>query len=348
MKCVRIRDRVIGPGQPVFVIAEAGVNHDGDPEQADRLVEAAAVAGADAVKFQIFRASSLVSPNAPKAAYQEERDPGATQFEMLARLELPASEFELLARSASERGIVFLASVFDEESLDVLVECGAPAVKLGSGEITNHPLIRAVARRGLPLLLSTGMSDLPEVEEAVDTFRGAGGRELALLHCLSAYPAPPQEANLRAIETLAEVFEVPIGFSDHTRTTAVPVAAVALGARVIEKHLTLDRSLPGPDHAASYEPEEFHDLVGAIRMVEKALGDGRKRAQPCEAEMRSIARKSVAARRRLPAGHTVGPGDLVILRPGTGIPPGEYEAVLGRRPVRDVEAGTVLEWEMFE
>lgn len=345
---VTIAGREIGPGRPVYVLAEAGVNHDGDPAQALRLVEAALVAGADAIKFQIFRSEELVAPCAEKAAYQMERDGAATQLEMLRRLELPPEAFHDLARAAGERGIAFLASVFDEGSLDVLVDCGAPAVKLGSGELTNHPLIRACARTGLPLLLSTGMSDLGEVRAAVDAFGEAGGEALVLFHCLSAYPAPAAEANLRAIRTLADAFPVPVGFSDHTQGPSVCLGAVALGATCLEKHLTLDRTLPGPDHAASAEPDEFGELVRAVRSLEAALGDGVKRAQPSEEEIRRVARRSVVARRALAPGRPVEPADLAILRPGTGIAPADLPAVVGRRPRRPVAAGTVLDWEMFE
>ncbi|MBI4617129.1 MAG: N-acetylneuraminate synthase family protein [Planctomycetes bacterium] len=344
---VRIGSHPVGPGHSVLVIAEAGVNHDGDTGQADRLVEAAQIAGADAVKFQIFRADSLVVRGAPKAGYQA-RDDSADQYEMLRRLELPPEEFRELARSAEERGLLFLASVFDKESLEVLVRFGAKAVKLGSGELTNHPLVGAAARTGLPLLLSTGASDLAEVRAAVRTFRDGGGRELVLLHCLSAYPAPVEDANLLAIGTLAAEFGIPVGYSDHTRGPACAAAAVALGACVIEKHLTLDRDLPGPDHAASSEPEEFYEMVRAVRTVECALGDGVKRPRPCEEDVRRVARRSVVARRRLTTGEPVEQDALAILRPGTGIPPADLPRVIGKRPRRDVEAGTALSWEMFE
>ena len=263
---ITIGERQIGEGAPCFLIAEAGVNHNGDPEQARRLVDAAADAGSDAVKFQTFRSEHLASPQAPKADYQHRStDAGESQLDMLRRLELPRSAYPVLQARCAERGILFLSSAFDEADADFLAQLGAPAIKIPSGELTNLPFLAHAARRGLPLIVSTGMAALREVEEAVAAIREAGGRGLVLLHCVSRYPAPAAHANLRAMRTLADAFGVPVGFSDHTPGIAVAVAAAALGAHVIEKHLTLDRSLPGPDHSSSLDPREFRALVEHCR-----------------------------------------------------------------------------------
>lgn len=338
--------RRVGPGAPVFIIAEAGVNHNGRLDLALRLVDAAAEAGADAVKFQAFRADRLASRRAPKAAYQEAAGgKGEGQAEMLRRLELSAEDFAAIRMRCEERGIAFLATPFDDESLELLQRMAVPAFKIGSGDLTNLPFIRAVARCGRPVLLSTGMSTLGEVAAAVAAFRDAGGEDLLLFHCTSAYPAPYEHVNLRAMVTLRESFGVPVGYSDHTPGTAVALASVAMGACAVEKHLTLDRALPGPDHRASLEPGEFRDLVRGIRAVEAALGDGVKRPAPCEAEVRMVARKSVVAVRRIPAGSLIGADAVAIKRPGDGIPPAALAAVIGRRAAVDIEADEVLTWD---
>jgi N-acetylneuraminate synthase/N,N'-diacetyllegionaminate synthase len=278
---VAIAGRRIGAGNPCFVIAEAGVNHNGDLGLASKLVDAAAEAGADAVKFQAYRASEVAAPAAPKARYQEEATgSGESQLAMLARLELDAGELVTLKRRAEERGLVFLASAFDAESVRLLDRLDVAAVKLGSGELTNDPLLAEVASTGRPVLLSTGASELEEVADAVAVLRANGGRDVVVLHCVSAYPAPPNEANLRAMATLAAALGVPVGFSDHTEGDEVALAAVALGAAAVEKHFTLDRGLPGPDHRASLEPAELRTLVLRLRRVESALGDGTKAPTP--------------------------------------------------------------------
>lgn len=328
------------------MIAEAGVNHDGDPDRARRLVEAAVEAGADAVKFQTFDAERLATAGAPKAAYQRRGAPeGESQLEMLRRLQLaPATWRELMALCA-KRGILFLSSPFDEASADLLEELGVAAFKIGSGELTNEALIAHVARKGLPLIVSTGMATLEEVESAVRVVRSAGCGELALLHCVSCYPADPSDANLRAMATLARHFDVPVGYSDHSLGIEVALAAVALGASVVEKHVTLDRSTPGPDHAASLEPCELRALVRGVRIVEAALGHGRKEPAPSEADTARVARKSLVAARRIPEGTALTPELIAVRRPGTGLPPAMREAVLGRRTRVALEAGDVIKPE---
>ena len=323
----------------MYVVAEAGVNHDGIVDRALKLVDAAAAGGADAVKFQIFDVDRLVTEGTAKAAYQRRADGGSeTQDEMLRRLQLDLRSFEAIAGRARARGVAFLASPFDEESVDVLVELGVPAIKIASPDLVNLPLVAYAAATGLPLILSTGMADLEETRGAVGAARAAGAEELVVLHCVSAYPARPEDANLAAMATLADALDVPIGFSDHTLGTAVAVAAAALGACLVEKHLTLDRTAPGPDHAASIEPREFADLVAACRAAAAAIGDGVKRPVAAELENIAFTRRSVAAAHDLPAGSVITRSSLVALRPGTGIPAASLESLVGRTLAREVPA----------
>lgn len=349
VKPVSISGHLIGPGCPCFIIAEAGVNHNGDLALARWLVDVAAEAGADAVKFQTFRAERLVSPTAPKAEYQRQTtDADESQLEMLRRLELSPAAHRELAAYCQQRGLIFLSTPFDEESADLLDGLGVPAFKIGSGEITNHPFLEYVARKGKPLILSTGMSYLSEVDEAVWVIRHAGCEQLVLLHCVSSYPARPADANLRAMQTMAAAFGVPVGYSDHTPGLEVALAAVALGACVIEKHFTLDRNLPGPDHRASLEPHELRALIAGIRTVEQALGDGIKRPVPAEADTRAVARRSLAARVDIPAGTVVQPAMLTALRPSSGIHPSLLKHVVGRRTRRPLTAGQFIDWSDLE
>ncbi len=335
----------IGPGRPCFVIGEAGVNHNGDPALAERLIDVAAAAGVDAVKFQTFRAGALVSAGAPKAEYQKlTTQPGESQGEMLRRLELSAETHQHLRQHCRDRGILFLSTPFDPASASYLVELGVPALKVGSGEVTNLPFLRHLARLGKPVLMSTGMSYLGEVEQAVRALRQSGCEQIALLHCVSSYPADPADANLRAIETLRRAFGLPVGFSDHTLGLEVPLAAVALGACLLEKHFTLDRDLPGPDHRASLEPDELGALVRGVRSVEAALGDGRKRPARSELETRSVARRSLAAAVDIAAGSTLTSEALTALRPGIGISPALLDQVAGRRLRRRRRAGELIAW----
>lgn len=346
MDSIRIGDRWVGPGHPCFIIAEAGVNHNGDLDLARRLVDAAAAAGADAVKFQTFRAERVVSRGAPKAEYQKATtSPDESQLEMLRRLELSPEAHRELAGYARERGILFLSTPHDQESIDLLADLGVPAFKVGSGDLTNLPYLRHLARKGRPILLSTGMATLGEVEEALAVIFAEGNREVVLLHAVSSYPAPPEDCNLRAMGTLAAAFRVPVGFSDHTLGLEVALAAVALGACVIEKHLTLDRSLPGPDHKASLEPEEFRAMVEGIRRVERALGDGVKRPAPSEENTRVVARKSLVAATEIPPGTRIRPEMVAVKRPGTGLPPRCLDAILGRETRRGIPADQPITWE---
>jgi N-acetylneuraminate synthase/N,N'-diacetyllegionaminate synthase len=342
----KVGTRRIGPGSPVFVIAEAGVNHNGDPALAVRLVDAAAAAGADAVKFQTFRVDALLSRVAPKAGYQVETTGAAeSQHQMLARLELGPDRLAGLRDRAGERSVVFFSTPFDEGSADVLDALGVALFKIPSGEITNLPLLRHVAGKGRPVILSTGMSTLEEVEAAVMAIRAAGDPALALLHCVSAYPAPAHETNLRAMDALAAAFGCPVGLSDHSLGIEIALGAVARGATIVEKHLTLDKSLPGPDHRASLEPGEFAAMVRGIRAVESALGDGVKRPMPSELDTRAVARKSLVAARALRAGEPLSADMVAVKRPGTGIAPADLPRVLGRRLARDLAADDVIGWD---
>lgn len=333
----------IGPGRPCFVIAEAGVNHNGDVSLAHRLIEASAAAGADAVKFQTFRPERLVAAAAAAAPYQRRRG-ASSQREMLDALALDDGAWRELAAHAREKDLVFLSTAFDLPSLELLLELSVEALKVPSGEIDNLPFVRELARRGLPLLVSTGMATLEEVGAAVAAAAGAPG--LALLHCVTAYPAPVGASNLRALGTLREAFGLPVGWSDHTEGAVTAVAAVALGASLLEKHVTIDRALPGPDHAASSSPEELAAYVAAVRAAETSLGDGVKRPVPAEQENLRHARRSHHALRDLRPGERVGEADVALLRPADGLPAGAV--VVGRTVARPVAAGRAIVEEDLE
>lgn len=348
-KSVQIARRNIGAGAPCFIIAEAGVNHNGDLNIARQLISVAAEAGADAVKFQTFTAESLVTKDAPKAEYQL-RNTGAaeSQYEMLRRLELTEDAHLELMSYCSAKGILFMSTPFDEESADFLDEIGVAVFKMPSGEITNLPFLTHVAGKGKPMIVSTGMADLNEVETAVRCIEAAGNPDLALLHCVSNYPAEPADVNLHAMKTMQSAFNVPVGFSDHTLGFEVTLAAVALGACVIEKHITMDRRLRGPDHAASLEPDELKQMVRAIRNVEAALGHGRKQPTAAEANTAAVARKSLIAARDLPAGTILKAELIAIRRPGTGLSPAMRTQLVGRKLRKNVQAGELLNLEMLE
>lgn len=351
-------------GKPIYIIAEAGVNHNGSLEQAVLLVDAAAEAGADAVKFQTFKADRLVSRAAPKAGYQiENTGASESQHEMIRKLELDEAAHQHLHQHCRSRGIEFLSTPFDLESLDMLVSrFDLSFVKLASGEITNAPFLLAAARTGKPVILSTGMSDLGDVENALGVlafgylqqaaapsresfaaaYGSAGGQaalrgKVALLHCTTEYPAPLEEVNLRAMATLHQAFGLPVGYSDHTAGIAIPIAAAALGACVIEKHFTLDRNLPGPDHKASLEPDELKRMVRSIREVETALGSPIKQPAASERRNRAVARKSLVAAMPVRKGELFSSENLGVKRPGDGVSPMYYWEWLGKAADRDYQ-----------
>lgn len=332
----------------VYIIAEAGVNHNGDIEIAKRLVDAALNAGADAVKFQTFIPEHVVTKNAERAAYQKTNMPSKeeSQLEMISRLALGYEEFRALKRYCDQRGIMFLSTPFDYYSVDFLYELGVPLFKVASGELVNHPFLKYISAKGKPLILSTGMATLGEVEEALAVAREAGAGEITLLQCTSNYPASFGDVNLRAMVTMQQAFGVKVGYSDHTPGTEAAVAAVALGACIIEKHFTLNRRMEGPDHRASLEPDELAAMVQAVRNVEIALGDGRKRPSDAEIEIMQVARRSLVAACDIAAGEIITAGKLAAKRPGTGIPPKMWDVVVGRRARVDIPADMVIMWDM--
>lgn len=338
MKEVRINKRVIGVGHPCFVIAEAGVNHNGDTDLAHRLIDAAAEAGADAVKFQSFVTEELITPEAPKAGYQVETtgEPGS-QYKMLKSLELGPDQQAELKAHCEQIGILYLCTPYENTSVDMLDRMGVAAFKIASTDTTNIPFLRYIANKGRPVILSTGMSMLGEVEQAVDTLRAGGlDGKIVILHCTAEYPAPVGEANLRAILTMQLAFGYPVGFSDHTPGIGASPWAVAVGACVIEKHFTLDRNMVGPDHRASLEPDELVTLVRTVRDVEAALGDGIKRPMPSEIPNKPLMQKSLVARRSIRSGETITSNDLTCKRPGLGLAPSWFDRVVGKRAAMDI------------
>ena len=349
MKKIKISDKFIDEGEPCFIIAEAGVNHNGDINLAKKLIGAAKEAGADAVKFQTFRAENVVTKNAGKAEYQKETAGiGESQYDMIKKLELTEEDFKELAEYAKKKDILFLSSPFDKESVDLLDGLDVPAFKIGSGEITNFPLLKHTAKKEKPIILSTGMCTLGEVEEALNVIRSERVEDVILLHCVSNYPARIEDVNLRAMETLKQAFKIPVGFSDHTLGITASIAAVALGACVIEKHFTLDRNLPGPDHKASLEPDELKEMVKGIRDVEKALGDWIKQPTTNEEEIKKIARRSVIAKIDIPEGTVITEGMLDVKRPGTGIEPKYFDFIVGMRAKKDIKKSDIVAWKMIE
>lgn len=344
----RIGQNRIGFGLPVFIIAEAGVNHNGDVVMAKRLIEAASAAGVDAVKFQTFSAERVASAHAAKAAYQlETTDRGESQIEMLKRLELAPEAFRDLKLYAESNGLIFLSTPHDEESIEILEMIDVIAYKVGSGDITNTPFLESIARIGKPVLLSTGMSTLEEVRTAVDTIRGEGNLKIILLHCVSDYPALVEDSNLRVLKTLRDTFHVPVGYSDHSTGQAVTLAAVALGACTIEKHFTIDRTLSGPDHSASIEPDELKWLVENIRIVERSLGTGNKAPTAREMANRDAVRKSVFAACDISASAIIERSMLTVKRPGTGLQPMRIREIVGKQTRIAIPADTPIEWEML-
>jgi len=343
---INIGSTPVGNGEQCFIIAEAGVNHNGSLDMAKSLVDAAAAAGADAVKFQTFRTEHVVTRSAEKAAYQKETTgSGESQFDMIRRLELSFDDFRDLCRHARSRGITFLSTPDDRVCADFLLSLGVPAFKISSGEVTNFPLLSHIGALGRPVILSTGMSDLGEVERALAVLRAAGAEELILLHCVTSYPAEAADANLKAMETLRCAFQVPVGYSDHTLGIRIPLAAVAMGACIIEKHFTLDRSLPGPDHRASLSPPELKEMVAGIREIERAMGSGRKIPSAGECEIRRVARRSIVAALKIPRGSLIEAGMLELKRPGTGLPPALLPRLMGKQVKRTIQADELIRWD---
>jgi N-acetylneuraminate synthase/N,N'-diacetyllegionaminate synthase len=339
---VLIGDQVIGNSK-VYVIAEIGINHDGSLNRARRLIDAAAECGVDAVKFQTFRADRLMIPTKDRLAQQE--DSVETAYQMFRRLELSWDDHEKLKRHADECGTAFLSTPFDEESADFLDQLGVAAFKIASADINHFPLLSHIGAKGKPVLLSTGMSYLNEVAEAVWALKSSGAKDIMLLHCVSSYPAPPESLNLRSIQTLRDYFDLPVGFSDHSAGILLAVTAVALGATILEKHFTLDKRAEGPDHKLSLDPAELKLLIQNLRDVEKSLGDGRKRPAAVEEENRLLSRRSIVAAVDIRSCESIAPWMLAFKRPGSGLEPRQLQKVVGMKARRNISKDTILQWE---
>jgi sialic acid synthase SpsE len=332
----------------IWVIAEAGVNHNGSVESALQLVQAASDAGADAVKFQLFSADALASADAPTAAYQQSTGAPEDQRALLRKLELQRRDFVRISACCRDVGIAFLATPFDPADVPFLAELGVPAIKIASPDLTHRPLIESALRTGLPVLISTGASRSAELDRAVAWCRRVVADEcIVLLHCVSSYPTPDSDANLRRIETLHQRHHLPVGYSDHTTSLQAGSLAAALGACVIEKHLTLNRDQPGPDHAMSLEPDDLAEYIRRIRQAQSLLGDGHEDYRPIEADVRQVARRSIIAARDIPAGRIIGPGMLACQRPAGGIEPHRLNDLLGRRTACHIPRGSQLTWDML-
>lgn len=335
-----------------FIIAEAGVNHNGDISLAKELVYAAKETGANAVKFQTFKADSLVNKTAEKAQYQAKNTSQGSQYDMLKALEISIESHHILSELSHSLGIEFMSTGFDETSIDFLVSLGVKRLKVPSGEITNHALLAHMAKTGLPLIVSTGMCYLSEVYQAIQVllpfYPNNSAEKMTLLHCTSNYPAAYQDVNLRAMQTLKQAFNLPVGYSDHTLGTLVPTMAIAMGATVLEKHFTLDTTLTGPDHAASMPPGQFKAMVQLIRDSEICLGNGVKEPVDNELPIRHLVRRSVTLKKALSKGSYLTKDDLILLRPGSGIIPADLEKIPGKQLKTDLSAGSTLLWEHLE
>jgi N-acetylneuraminate synthase/N,N'-diacetyllegionaminate synthase len=346
---IKIANKIISEDSPVFIIAEAGVNHNGNLEIAMKLVDAACDAGADAVKFQIFNADKLVIRDAEKAEYQKlTTTSNETQYDMLKKLELSYEDHLKIMEYCKKRNIVYLATPFDYESVDMLDRLNIFAYKIGSGDITNIPFLKYIGEKEKPIILSTGMSNLGEVEEAIEVIKSTGNDNLILLHCTSNYPTEYKDVNLNAMITMKNAFRLPVGYSDHTLGTEVAIAAVSIGAVVIEKHFTLDKNMPGPDHKASLEVRELKQMIKSIRNIEAALGNGIKRCTENEENVKKVVRKSIIAAVDIPSGSIITEEMLTIKRPGTGLHPRFFNYLIGKKAKVPILKDTIVEPSMFE
>jgi N-acetylneuraminate synthase/N,N'-diacetyllegionaminate synthase len=342
---VQIGGRAVGPDEPLFVIAEAGVNHDGRLDRALQMIRSAADAGADAVKFQAFSAQGLVTAGAPSAGYQQA---SSDQRALLGELELSPLELAQAKAECESLGLTFLATPFGPRDVADLFAMGVAAIKIASPDVANPPLLRVAAETHLPIILSTGASTLAEVTAAADTLADAGCEQLVLLHCVSSYPTEPGDCNLRTIRTLADAVGAPVGFSDHTTGAETGALAVAAGACLLEKHFTLSRGGgPSPDHFFSLEPAELGDYVASARHAQRMMGHGRREPADAEADVRAVARSSVVSAVAIPAGTPIRPDMLAVKRPGGGIEPGRIDELVGRTAGRDIPPDTTLRWEML-
>lgn len=335
-------------GNETFIIAEAGVNHNGDKNLAYKLIDIAKESGANAVKFQTFKAEKGISKYTKMADYQKKNlGKEDSQIEMIKKLELSYKDFEDLKKYCDEKGIIFLSSPFDEESIEFLDKL-VPYYKIPSGEIVNYPFLKLIAEKNKPIIMSTGMANLSDVEKALDTIYSINQHaEIYLLHCTTNYPTPYEEVNLKAMITLKEAFKIPVGYSDHTLGIEVPIAAVAMGAQIIEKHFTLDRNLPGPDHKASLEPNELKAIVNAIRNIEKALGNGIKKPNKSEKEIEKVVKKKLIATRDIKSGETISEKDIAIKRSNIGLSPDFLEVIIGKKIIKNIKEDEGFTWEHF-
>ncbi|MCX7047509.1 MAG: N-acetylneuraminate synthase family protein [Candidatus Sumerlaeota bacterium] len=348
MNIVKAGNRMIGPGHPCFIAAEVGINHNGDMALARQMIAAAADAGADAVKFQNYRTEDFLSDCTLTYEYLSQgKRVVEPQYDMFKRYELTRECLRGLREECDKRNVIFFSTPMGEDGVDDLIKAGAPMLKNGSDCLAHLPLIRAMARSGLPTVLSTGMATLAEIDDAVRAFRGAGGKELILLHCTSSYPTPAQDAHLKKIPVLSQAFDCPAGFSDHTWGIVAAIGAVVMGACFVEKHFTLDKNLPGPDHRFSSDPAELRSLVEGIRTVEKNLGESAIGPAPSEVVGRQSYRLSCVAARDLPAGHVVSAEDIAFRRPSTGLPPQAVDWIVGRILKQDMQRGKPMKSSDF-
>jgi N-acetylneuraminate synthase/N,N'-diacetyllegionaminate synthase len=334
VKKIRIGNIEVGDFEETFIIAEAGINHDGKFIQAKKLVEEAAKIGAGAVKFQIFKAEEFCS---------EETE----YFDLFKSLELKTDEWIELANLANDIGIIFTASVFGEESTDFLKEINVPVYKIASGDLTHLPLLKYIAKENVPIILSTGMSTIGEIDEAINSIYSVGNQDVTLMHCVSDYPTMYQDTNLNFIQTLKEAFKIPVGFSDHTEGILIPILAVSRGADIIEKHFTLDKNLPGPDHELSLEPNEFEKMIKNIRITESALRNGVKKLTEGEEESKKLARRSIIAIVDIPEGEIISKDNIRILRPEIGIEPKFIDLVIGKSVNKDIKKNQAITWDLI-
>jgi N-acetylneuraminate synthase len=348
MKTIAIHNKYIGQNHPVFIIAEAGVNHNGKLSLAKKLVDVAVNSGADAVKFQTFKTENLVTKNVPLASYAKKNiGKNLKQNDLIHQLELPYKDFVNLKQYCDAKKIIFLSTPHSYDAIDFLDDL-VPAFKFGSGDITNIPALKHAASKGKPLLLGTGMSTIEEVKTALHAIHSEQNKQIIVLHCTTNYPSPFEEINLRAMCTMQQELDCLVGYSDHSSGLIVPIMATALGAQVIEKHFTLDKTLPGPDHKASLDPSELHEMVQAVRTTETALGSSEKKPTDSETKMMHLVRKSLTAKRRITKGSTITPEMVLIKRPGTGLQPSELGKILGKKAKRNIVEDELFQIDMVE
>lgn len=343
-----IGKKTLGKNNPIFIIAEIGINHNGDIDLAKKLIDVAHDAGADAVKFQSFVAENLATRTADAASYQKNGNSKLKQQEILKKVELDFEQLQILKSYAEKNDLVFLSTPFDLESFEMLSRLDLDAYKISSGDLTNYVLLNKIAKSNKPILLSSGMANLEEIREAVQWIQDTGCHSFGIMQCTSCYPTDHTDCNLTVIHTLQTIFNVPIGFSDHTVDSTAAMVSIGMGAKFLEKHITLDRTMDGPDHHMSMDPKSFRDYVRVIREAEKTLGDGIKQTLPCEQEVKELGRKSIVSKKFLPKNHIITNDDLDIKRPGTGILPKHFNKLIGKKIKFDFPEDHILTWDDIE